>query len=172
MVASLDDVEGIDLLRWEDQEKIQKYVDGGSVNTTAAASVTGDKDCAVEVSQTSRATCKHCSEKIIKGTVSVLLIALFYCHISFSILYDENYVSACSELFTSRCCISNLAVYGFSDESDSILCAWFSSIVTTVNGCAINLTYENKYLPLHVDTYSLVNQHVHSVPYPGSHLAR
>lgn len=70
-IKSLDDVEGIDLLRWEDQEKIQKYVDGGSVNTTAAASVTGDKDCVVEVSQTSRATCKRCSEKIMKGMVRV-----------------------------------------------------------------------------------------------------
>ena len=68
MFTSFDDVEGIDLLRWEDQEKIRKYVEGGSINTSS----TVDSECAIEVSQTSRATCRRCNEKIMKGTVSIL----------------------------------------------------------------------------------------------------
>ena len=68
MFTSFDDVEGVDLLRWEDQEKIRKYLEGGSVNASSAV----DSDCAIEVSQTSRATCRRCNEKIMKGTVSIL----------------------------------------------------------------------------------------------------
>ncbi|KAG9441461.1 hypothetical protein H6P81_017315 [Aristolochia fimbriata] len=66
-IKSLDDVEGIDLLRWEDQQKIRKYVEGSSTNAAAAPSV----EYAIEVSQTSRASCKHCSQKIIKGNIRV-----------------------------------------------------------------------------------------------------
>lgn len=71
-IKAIDDVEGIDLLRWEDQQKIQKYVEGGgSAADGAEATVSADDDCAIEVSQTSRAACKHCSEKIMKGTIRV-----------------------------------------------------------------------------------------------------
>ena len=49
---------------------IRKYVESGgpSKNTTkdVAAAVA---ECGIEVSQTSRATCKHCSQKIMKGEV-------------------------------------------------------------------------------------------------------
>ncbi|CAL9164864.1 poly [ADP-ribose] polymerase 1-like isoform X1 [Musa acuminata AAA Group] len=66
-IKSLDDVEGVDLLRWEDQKGIRKYVEDGSSTSTTVA----NSECAIEVSQTSRATCRHCSQKITKGTVRV-----------------------------------------------------------------------------------------------------
>ncbi|KAG1362571.1 Poly [ADP-ribose] polymerase [Cocos nucifera] len=66
-IKSVDDVEGIDLLRWEDQQKIRKYVEGGSVSTTAVS----NDGCAMEVSQTSRAACRRCNQKIMKGMVRV-----------------------------------------------------------------------------------------------------
>ncbi|XP_020247159.1 poly [ADP-ribose] polymerase 1 isoform X2 [Asparagus officinalis] len=70
-IKSFDDVEGIDLLRWEDQQKIRKYVEDGSMQTTSTGTAIADSECAIEVSQTSRATCKRCNEKIIKGTVRI-----------------------------------------------------------------------------------------------------
>ncbi|KAF8392235.1 hypothetical protein HHK36_022577 [Tetracentron sinense] len=68
-IKFLDDVEGIDLLRWEDQQKIRKYLEdgGGSSNSTVVAFT----ECGVEVSQTSRATCKCCNKKIMKGEVRI-----------------------------------------------------------------------------------------------------
>lgn len=66
-IKSVDDVEGIDLLRWEDQQKIRKYVEGGSASTTAVSNY----ECAIEVSQTSRAACRRCNQKIMKGMVRV-----------------------------------------------------------------------------------------------------
>ncbi|XP_008794292.2 LOW QUALITY PROTEIN: poly [ADP-ribose] polymerase 1 [Phoenix dactylifera] len=66
-IKSVDDVEGIDLLRWEDQQKIRKYVEGGSVSATAVS----NDECAMEVSQTSRAACRRCNQKIMKGMVRV-----------------------------------------------------------------------------------------------------
>ncbi|KAF5196272.1 Poly [ADP-ribose] polymerase [Thalictrum thalictroides] len=69
-IKSIDDVEGIDSLRWEDQQKIRKYLETGvsssSTTTTVAGSIYG-----VEVSQTSRATCKLCNQKIKKGEVRI-----------------------------------------------------------------------------------------------------
>jgi poly [ADP-ribose] polymerase 1 len=69
-------VEGIDLLRWEDQEKIRKYIDdGSSVSVPADASSStsvSNEDCAIDVSPSSRASCKKCNEKIQKGTVCYL----------------------------------------------------------------------------------------------------
>uniref|UniRef100_A0A6I9R1H2 Poly [ADP-ribose] polymerase n=1 Tax=Elaeis guineensis var. tenera TaxID=51953 RepID=A0A6I9R1H2_ELAGV len=66
-IKSVDDVEGIDLLRWEDQQKIRKYIEGGSVSTTAVS----NDECTIEVSQTSRAACRRCNQKIMKGMVRV-----------------------------------------------------------------------------------------------------
>lgn len=66
---SPDDVEGIELLRWEDQQKIRKNVDGGGgTQNTPAPPVT--TECGIEVTQASRATCKCCNQKIMKGEVS------------------------------------------------------------------------------------------------------
>ncbi|KAF3775487.1 Poly ADP-ribose polymerase 1 [Nymphaea thermarum] len=66
-IKSIDDVEGLDLLRWEDQQNIRKHVEVGTLGTkTHSASA---DECGIEVSQTSRATCKHCNQKIEKGKV-------------------------------------------------------------------------------------------------------
>ncbi|GLU07733.1 hypothetical protein SLE2022_246810 [Rubroshorea leprosula] len=54
-INSVDDVEGLELLRWEDQQKIRTYVESD----------------AIESSQTSGATCEHCSQKILKGKVRI-----------------------------------------------------------------------------------------------------
>lgn len=69
----VDDVEGLELLRWEDQQKIRKYIDGAVVsNSSASANV----ECGIEVSQTSRATCRSCNQKIAKGEVGYLRLNL------------------------------------------------------------------------------------------------
>ncbi|GFZ13552.1 poly(ADP-ribose) polymerase 2 [Actinidia rufa] len=65
---SLDDVEGIELLRWDDQEKIRKYVESGGPQNTPSAAV---MEYGMEVSQTSRATCRRCNQKIMKGEVRI-----------------------------------------------------------------------------------------------------
>ncbi|PKA56487.1 Poly [ADP-ribose] polymerase 1 [Apostasia shenzhenica] len=62
-----DEVEGLDLLRWEDQQKIRKYVEGEISSAATASNV----ESTIEVSQTSRAMCKHCGEKIMKGTIRI-----------------------------------------------------------------------------------------------------
>ncbi|XP_043688247.1 poly [ADP-ribose] polymerase 1 [Telopea speciosissima] len=67
-IKSLDDVEGIDLLRWEDQQKIRKYLEGGATSSTTGG---GGDEYGVEVSQTSRATCKRCNQKITKGELRI-----------------------------------------------------------------------------------------------------
>lgn len=67
-IKSPDDVEGLDLLRWEDQQMIRKYAEGGGPQTTAAPAAT---ESGIEVSQTARATCRHCNQKIMKGEVRV-----------------------------------------------------------------------------------------------------
>ncbi|XP_024168166.1 poly [ADP-ribose] polymerase 1 isoform X2 [Rosa chinensis] len=73
-IKSTDDVEGLELLRWEDQKKIRDYVQSGGsggpsdTTTTSKASAT---ESGIEVSQTSRATCRLCSQKILKGEVRI-----------------------------------------------------------------------------------------------------
>ncbi|GFP96805.1 poly [ADP-ribose] polymerase 1 [Phtheirospermum japonicum] len=70
-IKSVDDVEGLEVLRWEDQQKIRKYVDGAAVPVSSSSSPPADVECGVEVSQTSRATCRCCSQKIMKGEIRV-----------------------------------------------------------------------------------------------------
>ncbi|KAL5712187.1 NAD(+) ADP-ribosyltransferase [Ranunculus cassubicifolius] len=70
-IKTLDDVYGLDSLRWEDQQKIRKYVEGGVSSSSTASSSATVKECGVEVSSTSRATCKLCNQKIIKGEVRI-----------------------------------------------------------------------------------------------------
>ncbi|XP_059660381.1 poly [ADP-ribose] polymerase 1 [Cornus florida] len=67
-IKSLDDVEGIESLRWEDQQKIRKYMEGGGQQNTPAPDA---MECGVEVSPTPRATCRHCNQKIMKGEVRI-----------------------------------------------------------------------------------------------------
>ncbi|KAI3449746.1 hypothetical protein Pfo_006411 [Paulownia fortunei] len=67
-IKSVDDVEGLELLRWEDQQKIRKYIDGAVLSNSSASAVV---ECGVEVSQTSRATCRCCNQKIVKGEIRI-----------------------------------------------------------------------------------------------------
>ncbi|TQE13755.1 hypothetical protein C1H46_000762 [Malus baccata] len=71
-IKSTDEVEGLELLRWEDQQKIRSYVQsGGPPDTTLATSKFTTKECGISVSPTSRATCKQCSQKILKAEVRI-----------------------------------------------------------------------------------------------------
>lgn len=70
-IKSLDDVEGIESLRWEDQQKIRKYVEEGVGSGSSSKSNVTAAEYGIEVSQTSRATCRHCSKKIMKGEVRI-----------------------------------------------------------------------------------------------------
>jgi poly [ADP-ribose] polymerase len=78
-IKSVDDVEGIESLRWEDQQKIRKYVESGAGSNTSTSTGTSTSSTAnnakleygIEVSQTSRAGCRKCSEKILKGEVRI-----------------------------------------------------------------------------------------------------
>ncbi|GER29708.1 poly [ADP-ribose] polymerase [Striga asiatica] len=67
-IKSVDDVEGLELLRWEDQQKIRKYVDDSAVSSTP---IPTELECGVEISQTSRATCRICNQKIMKGEIRI-----------------------------------------------------------------------------------------------------
>lgn len=67
----IDDVEGLDSLRWEDQQKIRQYVEDSAAATAVAVTPV---ECGIEVSQTSRASCKRCKQKIMKGEVTFLRI--------------------------------------------------------------------------------------------------
>lgn len=69
--SRIDDVENIELLRWEDQKKIRKYIESGGGPPKSNA--VKDTECGIEASQTSRATCRHCGQKIIKGEVGILM---------------------------------------------------------------------------------------------------
>ncbi|KVH94267.1 BRCT domain-containing protein [Cynara cardunculus var. scolymus] len=64
--------DGIETLRWEDQQKIRQYVEGGGGGggspSTPAPSAT---KCTIEASKTARATCKICNEKILTGEVRI-----------------------------------------------------------------------------------------------------
>ncbi|GAB4830505.1 Poly [ADP-ribose] polymerase 1 [Ancistrocladus abbreviatus] len=70
-IKSIDDLEGIESLRWEDQQKIRKYIDAGGTPGPVNKTTTTAMEYGVEVSQTSRATCRHCSQKIVKGEVRI-----------------------------------------------------------------------------------------------------
>ncbi|CAH2059929.1 unnamed protein product [Thlaspi arvense] len=76
-IKAADDVEGLESLRWEDQQKIRKYVDSGAGNSTSTSTGTSSSggnaklEYGIEVSQTSRAGCRKCSEKIMKGEVRI-----------------------------------------------------------------------------------------------------
>ncbi|KAF5741879.1 hypothetical protein HS088_TW10G00886 [Tripterygium wilfordii] len=73
-IKSIDDVEGIELLRWDDQQQIRMYVEGAGAGAGASAFGSNDVPATklgIEVSQTNRATCKLCSQKIMKGEVHI-----------------------------------------------------------------------------------------------------
>ncbi|CAN1291957.1 Poly [ADP-ribose] polymerase 1 [Linum perenne] len=70
-IKEVDDVEGLESLRWEDQQKIRKYVEDGIQPSQKTDAAPDGMESGIEVSQTSRATCKICSEKIMKGEVRI-----------------------------------------------------------------------------------------------------
>lgn len=78
MCARLHDVEGFDNLRWEDQKKLEKYVQdsGGSLEDDDEEEDDEeqdeeDKDFSIEYAKSSRSTCKECEEKIQKDEVGL-----------------------------------------------------------------------------------------------------
>lgn len=86
-----DDVEGLESLRWEDQQKIRKYVESGAGDSTSTSTASSGGNAkleyGIEVSQTSRAGCRKCTEKILKGEVhccshfishTISLVVAFY----------------------------------------------------------------------------------------------
>lgn len=70
-IKSIDDVEGIEQLRWEDQQKIRAYVENSGAAQPSKPEAVKNVECNIEVSQTSRATCRTCSKKISKGEVRI-----------------------------------------------------------------------------------------------------
>jgi poly [ADP-ribose] polymerase len=78
----VDDVENIESLRWDDQQKIRKYIESGGggaagtpkSNAASKSNASKNIEYGIEVSQTSRATCKHCGQKIIKGEVGLIFL--------------------------------------------------------------------------------------------------
>jgi poly [ADP-ribose] polymerase len=71
-IKNVEDVEGLKLLSWEDQQKIRKYVEaGGSTQPPTNASTPSVTECGIETSQTNRASCRKCTKKITKGEVRV-----------------------------------------------------------------------------------------------------
>jgi poly [ADP-ribose] polymerase len=73
----VDDVENIESLRWDDQQKIRKYIESGGggaagtpkSNAASKSNASKNIEYGIEGSQTSRATCKHCGKKMFKGEV-------------------------------------------------------------------------------------------------------
>ncbi|XP_047316046.1 poly [ADP-ribose] polymerase 1 [Impatiens glandulifera] len=71
-IKALDDVEGIEVLRWEDQQNIRKYLEAGPAGGPGESnSTSAPPKYEVDVSKTSRSTCKHCNQKIMKGQVRI-----------------------------------------------------------------------------------------------------
>ncbi|KAL2609830.1 hypothetical protein R1flu_028403 [Riccia fluitans] len=77
-LKSLDDIEGVDDIRWEDSQKLKKYVEGGGGKGSVVKEEDEDADgsedpgsgeYACENAKSGRATCKSCNEKISKGEV-------------------------------------------------------------------------------------------------------
>ncbi|KAG8389232.1 hypothetical protein BUALT_Bualt02G0207400 [Buddleja alternifolia] len=69
-IKSVDDVEGLETLRWEDQQKIGKYIDS-AVQSNSSENVSVVLQCGVEISPTSRAACRNCNQKIAKGEIRI-----------------------------------------------------------------------------------------------------
>ncbi|XP_057858020.2 poly [ADP-ribose] polymerase 1 [Cryptomeria japonica] len=78
-IRTLDDVEGVDLLRWEDQQKLRKYVEnlsqGLAPSTGVSAAEDDSNEYVIDNAKSSRATCKKCNEKIAKGEVRIAIMS-------------------------------------------------------------------------------------------------
>ncbi len=80
VVRDTSEVAGFSSLRWEDQERIRKKMEGTSNNTDGATPSKGKKkggskrkttrsDLTVEYAKSSRSTCKGCNSQIDKVSV-------------------------------------------------------------------------------------------------------
>lgn len=87
----VDDVEGLESLRWEDQQKIRKYVED-AVGSNSIPAAPQNVECGVETSPTARATCRCCNQKIAKGEVRCL-------RLNFVKNEDENCVAFICSMF-------------------------------------------------------------------------
>ncbi|XP_047982400.1 poly [ADP-ribose] polymerase 1 isoform X2 [Salvia hispanica] len=67
-IKLVDDVEGLESLRWDDQQRIRKYVEDAVVSSSTAVQ---NVECGVDVSPSARATCRSCKEKIAKGELRI-----------------------------------------------------------------------------------------------------
>lgn len=70
-IKSVDDVEGMESLRWEDQQSIRAYVEGSAASSSENAVSGSAMEHSIEASQSSRAACKGCGQKIVKGEVRI-----------------------------------------------------------------------------------------------------
>ncbi|CAI9107673.1 OLC1v1007086C1 [Oldenlandia corymbosa var. corymbosa] len=71
-IKSADDVAGLELLRWGDQQRIRNYVEGdGSSNNSAKAPALTVSAIGIDISPAARSSCKHCGQKIKKGLVRI-----------------------------------------------------------------------------------------------------
>lgn len=71
-IKSLEDIEGLDSLRWEDQQKVRTYIENTAPSEAGKpAKEKADGEYAIEIAKSSRAACKSCNEKIEKGQVRV-----------------------------------------------------------------------------------------------------
>ncbi|XP_023662803.1 poly [ADP-ribose] polymerase 1 [Paramormyrops kingsleyae] len=76
-VQSPSDISGFSDLRWEDQEKVKKAIEGGGATGGKADQKGGTKgektlnDFAVEYAKSNRSTCKGCEQKIEKDQIRV-----------------------------------------------------------------------------------------------------
>ncbi|KAG9150440.1 hypothetical protein Leryth_010823 [Lithospermum erythrorhizon] len=69
------DVDGLELLRWEDQQRLRDYIGAGNDSKGdqgSSSTIHVDAaECKIEVSPNARATCRICSGKILKGEVRI-----------------------------------------------------------------------------------------------------
>lgn len=77
-VSAVNEIEGMDGLRWEDQQKIKDQISGkGSAGDAKKSSDSGEEkihmlsDFAVEYAKSNRSKCKACDEKIVKDTIRI-----------------------------------------------------------------------------------------------------
>lgn len=70
-LQALHEVEGVDQLRWKDQERILKYIGGRGQGTSGSTTDHSSNEFSIENCKSSHATCKSCNEKIVKGKVRI-----------------------------------------------------------------------------------------------------
>lgn len=70
-IKAVDDVEGVESLRWEDQQKVRTYVESGGPVGSSSTKAVAALQYAIESSPNARSKCKDCGQNIKKGEVRV-----------------------------------------------------------------------------------------------------